>query len=94
MALYLVSYDIAEKDEFEYEALWDALKAMGAIKILYSEWAVVAGLGQATSIYNIVAPLTQGKDRLLVQEITQDARWDNLLVSDSVFNQLLSEARG
>lgn len=30
MALYLISYDIAEKDAFEYGPLWDLLKEIGA----------------------------------------------------------------
>ncbi len=94
MALYLISYDIAEKDAFEYQALWDRLAAIGAVKILYSEWAITGAVGQAAQIYGQVAPLTQEKDRLLVQELTKDAKWDKLLISDDVFNKLLLAARG
>jgi hypothetical protein len=94
MALYLISYDIAEKDAWEYDKLWTKLEAIEAIKILYSEWVVTGNTGTATNIYNSVAPLTQKKDRLLVQEITKDARWDKLLISDEEFNQLLAHARG
>jgi hypothetical protein len=91
MALYLISYDIAEKDAFEYKALWDKLKALGATKILYSEWAVSGE--SAAEIYNEICGLVQGKDRLLVQELTRDAVWDKLLVSDEVFKKLLVGAR-
>jgi hypothetical protein len=38
MALYLISYDINEKDAFEYEGLWKKLREIGATRILYSEW--------------------------------------------------------
>ena len=93
MALYLISYDIAEKDEFEYEGLWNALKAIRAIRILYSEWVVVDNQGRAGAIYDSIAPKTQMKDRLLVQEILRDARWDKLLISDSDFQDLLRNAR-
>lgn len=94
MALYLISYDIAEKDAFEYEALWEKLKSIGALKILYSEWVIADENGKAANIYNDIAPLTQQKDRLLVQEITKDARWDKLLIDDPKFKNLLSFARG
>jgi hypothetical protein len=47
MALYLISYDISEKDAFEYESLWAKLRDLGAIKILYSEWLISADVGSA-----------------------------------------------
>ena len=56
MALYLISYDINEKDAFEYDGLWDRLKELGAVRILYSEWVVSANTGQASAIYGAVAP--------------------------------------
>lgn len=94
MALYLISYDIAEKDAFEYKPLWARLEELGAVKILYSEWAMVADTGQASNIYGQISTLTQIKDRLLVQELTKDARWDKLLASDDTFQNLLTHARG
>ena len=94
MALYLISYDIAEKDAFEYDALWAKLEELGAVKILYSEWAIVDAVGRASVIYGHFAPLTQLKDRLLVQKLTKDARWDKLLITDDSFNDLLACARG
>jgi hypothetical protein len=93
MALYLISYDIAEKDAFEYEGLWAALRAIGATKILYSEWVLPGELNGASGIYNKVCGLVQGKDRLLVQEITEGAVWDKLLISDDAFRGLLKHAR-
>jgi len=94
MALYLISYDIAEKDAFEYQGLWDKLEEIGATKILYSEWVVAGNTGQASAIYNKVAPLTKQSDRLLVQEVTKDAQWDKLLISDDDLRRLLTYARG
>lgn len=94
MALYLVSYDINEKDAFEYEGLWSKLKGLGAIKILYSEWVIVDEAAQAAAIYAAVSIKTQEKDRLIVQELTKDARWDKLLISDDDFGTLLKQARG
>lgn len=94
MALYVVSYDIADKDKFEYEPLWAKLKAMKATKILYSEWLIVADTGQAAKLYDSIAPLTSSSDRLLVQEVTKDATWDKLLITDDEFRKLLQKARG
>lgn len=91
MALYLISYDINEKDAFEYGPLWDKLKDIGAKRILYSEWIVVGN--SATNVYNHVAPLTQLKDRLLVQEIGRDTHWDKLMISDDDFRKLLADAK-
>lgn len=94
MALYLISYDINEKDSFEYEGLWSYLKEIGAVRILYSEWLVKGSTGSADSIYGTMAPLTQIKDRLLVQEVTSDAAWDKLMIGNDAFNQLMKSARG
>jgi hypothetical protein len=94
MALYLISYDIVEKDASEYQGLWDRLATLGAVKILYSEWVLAGDVGQATAIYNEIAPLTKLSDRLLVQELTKDAKWDKLLIDDGAFSQLLGRARG
>jgi hypothetical protein len=94
MALYLISYDIAERDKFEYGPLWTKLEELGATKILYSEWVVVGETGTAKSIYGHIAPLTRQSDRLLVQEVTTDAKWDKLLIDDEAFRALVAHARG
>lgn len=94
MALYLISYDISEKDADEYQDLWALLEKLGAVKILYSEWVVIDDVGKATAIYDKIAPKTRASDRLLVQEVTKDAQWDKLLISDEKFRALLVHARG
>ena len=93
MPLYLISYDINEKDAFEYDGLWDRLEELGAVRILYSEWVMEDEIGQAGAIYHEIAPKVQEKDRLLVQEVADDAAWDKLLIPDHVFNKLLFAAR-
>ena len=93
MALYLISYDISEKDAAEYQPLWDLLKRIGAVKILYSEWVVAADADEASEIYNKIAPLTKPSDRLLVQEMGMNATWDKLLIRDEAFRKLLRSAR-
>jgi hypothetical protein len=94
MALYLISYDIADKDAFEYQPLWNKLKELKAVRILYSEWLLVDEVGASTDLWSKIAPLTSTKDKLLIQEVTNDARWDALMIPDAKFQKLLLEARG
>jgi hypothetical protein len=97
MALYLVSYDIAEKDKAEYEDLWAKLKEIKATKILYSEWLVVKDHqspgNTAKDIFNLLSPLIRKDDRLLVQELGGYAAWDKLLISEEKFKELVNNAR-
>ena len=94
MALYLISYDINDKDKFEYDGLWGKLEELGAVRILYSEWAIKSDTGMAGDIYQKVAAKVQLKDRLLVQELTSDAIWDKLLIPDDDYKALVNSARG
>ncbi len=93
MALYLISYDINEKDAYEYDSLYASLKALRATRILYSEWVVIAKVGEAGDIYNSLVLNVQAKDKLLVQEILADAYWGKLMISDDAFRTLLNSAR-
>jgi hypothetical protein len=93
MALYLISYDIKSYDKKEYPALYAKLEELGAVKILFSEWVLAADIGQASEIYAEIAPCIKLPDRLLVQELTKDAQWDKLLISDEAFRKLLTYAR-
>ena len=94
MALYLISYDIADKDAFEYKPLWDKLKHISAVRILYSEWLVVDDVSKATDLWNLIVPLTSTKDKLLIQEVTKDVCFDALMITDAHFAKLLLQARG
>jgi hypothetical protein len=89
MALFLISYDINEKNKEEYEPLWAALREMGAVKILYSEWVVSGGPAGAVTIYNKLSPIIKSTDRLLVQEVTLNSSWDRLLISDDEFTAIV-----
>jgi hypothetical protein len=94
MALYLISYDIAIYDKDEYPELWAKLDELGATKILYSEWVITGDVGQATNIYNGIASCLLQTDHLLVQELTQDAAWNGLRITDDAFVTFLESARG
>jgi hypothetical protein len=69
MALYLVSYDIADKDRDEYEDLWAKLKELKATKILYSEWVVIRKYdpngNTAHEIYKALSPLISSSGRTI-----------------------------
>ena len=91
MALYLISYDIDEKDKSEYEALWAHLRNIGAVKVLYSEWVVKGS--SASAIYDGIAPFVKLPDRLLVVGLVYDAMWDKLLITNDAFSQLMLAAR-
>jgi CRISPR/Cas system-associated endoribonuclease Cas2 len=85
MALYMVSYDIAEQDSSEYDPLWSLLVDWKAHRVQYSQWVLVAAPGSAMRLAEIITeavPL-KDKDRLLVQEVAQDAAWLNLELPDS-----------
>jgi hypothetical protein len=94
MALYLISYDIKKYDKKEYPALYAKLEEINAETILFSEWVVVDEVGKANFIYDEIAPCIKENDRLLVQELTKDAQWDKLLMSNERFQQFLQHARG
>lgn len=85
MALYLISYDINEKNKEEYQELWRKLAEMQAVKILYSEYIVPGSGGTAQDVYKELSPLIRSADRLLVTEIVNNAAWDRLLISDEQF---------
>ena len=93
MALYLVSYDIAEKDKSEYQPLYDQLISLSATKILLSEWLIPGDEGKEHEIYFSLSRLVSKGDRLLVNEITKRAVYGDLLISSVAFQSLLCYAR-
>ncbi len=91
MPVYLISYDINEKDAFEYKGLWEELSAIGATRILYSEW-IGSSAQSCASIYDRLATKTQDKDRLLVTRLYPEAKWDKLLMVDATFKKIMESA--
>jgi hypothetical protein len=93
MALYLASYDIAEKDRDEYQELWDYFDSIGAVKILYSEYAVPF-TGKAIDLANKISTHLKSADRLLICELFDGdngtCAWMNLRISSDAFRKLLT----
>jgi CRISPR/Cas system-associated endoribonuclease Cas2 len=90
MALFLVSYDISEKNH-DYAELKALLKKWNAARVLYSEWLVESRY-KAKSIAKAVGSCLEEGDRFLVQELGQDAAWINLRISDDTFGAWLEKA--
>lgn len=91
MALYLVSYDIAERNN-DYEPLWAELRGLKAVRILYSEWATPFG-GTALALVNLLSRHTMKGDRILACELFNTASplaWNNLEISTKDFQSLLT----
>ena len=94
MPLYLISYDISERPAAEYQRLWDYLKGIAAVKILHSAWVVVkGGIGEAKPIHDQIAPLIRPSDRLLVQELFNNAEWTNLIAPTDRYAECVRSAR-
>ena len=91
MALYLISYDISEKNH-DYQSLWDRLAAMKAVKVLYSEWLFPEAIGRAGAIAtDLKAHIEQG-DSLLVQEVGRESPI-NLKIPRDAMDTLLRNCR-
>lgn len=94
MALYLISYDITEKNH-DYQSLWDFLDELGARRILYSEWAVPwSNDSSAIELTNAALAHLMRGDGLLVCELFDNqptSAWRTLRISSDDFRALLRE---
>jgi hypothetical protein len=83
MAIYLISYDIIEKNRDEEPAVLEKLKKMKAVRCLYSEW-LYESASDALVIAEAVATALSEGDRLLVLQISNSAYGDLLNQQASV----------
>ena len=93
MGLFLASYNIEEKHKGEYQELWDYFDSLGAVKILFSKYAVPFA-GTAYQLGTNIIPHLQSGDRLLVCELFNGgdtAAWKSLMISDAEFQKLLTK---
>ena len=94
MALYLLSYDISEKNH-DYQSLWDFLENQKAKRILYSEWAVPwANDSNAKELADAALEHIEKGDSLLVCELFDNAptcAWLKLRISSEDFIAMLSQ---
>ncbi len=66
---YTVSYDLLSAERKEYQALYDALKELGAILILDSGWAVRRTGTSAEGLRDYLWQFMNAGDRLLVTNL-------------------------
>ncbi len=77
--LYYVSYDLVKTKD--YPKLWEALKALGAIRVLESVWCTSRTNTTSEAIREYLKPYIDSDDRLLVIESTSSA-WVGRLLGD------------
>lgn len=92
MALYLVSYDISAQNH-DYQRVWTLLEQWKATKILYSGWLVVANADMEGEITRLLWQQMHASDHLLVLEVTGNASWADLLITDDECDELLRKTR-
>jgi hypothetical protein len=94
MALYLLSYDITEKNH-DYQSLWDFLDALQAVRILYSEWAVPwKNNSSALELTNAALAHVEKGDGIFVCELFNNnptCAWRTLRITDDAFRNLLAK---
>lgn len=91
MPVYMVSYDIPEKNE-SYSKIKELLeKQLKAQSVLESQWLLVHD-GDSGKIINILKPHIQQGDRLLVQKVTDDITDENLLLTKDELKNLFDKA--
>jgi hypothetical protein len=92
MALYLVSYDIADKNH-DYQSLLDELHDLKATRILYSEWAVPYS-GTAGELVRLLQTHIEKGDKLLACELFNTSgiiSWNKLRITSEAFKKILSD---
>lgn len=96
MALYLVSYDILEKNH-DYQSLWDYLNSLNAQRILFSQWAVPWKNGSTSlELTTALVPHVMKGDKLFVCELFNNiptCAWLSLRITDDAMRELLKYAR-
>ena len=88
MKPYLISYDLIAPHK-EYPPLLDALKKMGAAKVLLSEWLVRSDLS-AKDIRDMLKKTIDANDKLLVVALTGEAAWTATMIPNDQMRKLLN----
>ena len=87
MALYLISYDIEDvgNSEARSEEIRDAIRDLGGIWILYSQWILRKNGTNSATLCNQLRRSLHPRDHLLVNEITlTKAAWFNIPELDRI----------
>ena len=92
--LYLVSCILHEPHN-GYDKMDDAVRQLGGVRILSSQWAVERS-ESAADVWKSLVNVTNPSDTLLVSELTSNMTWGRgqLMVSDPVMEAMRGRARG
>jgi hypothetical protein len=77
--LYLISYDLMKPGK-NYDSLWAALKEIGAVRVLESEWFVKRINTNPLNLANHFLQFMDGNDKILVTEVPDNYAYARLLV--------------
>jgi hypothetical protein len=75
---YLISYDLRAPGK-NYEPLWKALRELGALRVLESEWVVRRTDTTPMGLATYVTQFMDDNDRLLVTEMPDNYAYRALL---------------
>jgi hypothetical protein len=78
MALYVVTYDLRRKDEFDYQALWDAFDRLDSVKYQESDYLLSTSASIDTVKDHFKAKMHED-DLLMVVEFTEKPDWTKAL---------------
>jgi hypothetical protein len=89
MSAYLISYDL-DKPGKDYTSIINAIKNMGGVKCLFSEWFAVTTHLNAKQIFDKLAPFIDSNDRLLIVGLSGEAHWYNLMISNEAAHKIIA----
>ena len=76
--LYLISYDLMAPGK-DYKDLWNALHAIGAVRILESEWLARRGNTTPKDLADYCLKFMDANDRIFVTEVPANFAYRSLL---------------
>jgi hypothetical protein len=77
---YLISYDLLTPGK-DYKPLWEALHALGADRVLASQWTVNHSNTTPLALGNYCIKYMDANDRILVTEMPDNYAFGNLIVN-------------
>ena len=89
MALYWVSYNL-DKPGQDYPDLIKRLRALGATRILLSDWLLPYNNTNPDEIRTDLDRFLDKNDRIMVCELHHNAAWRDLLASNGVVKALFA----
>jgi hypothetical protein len=93
MALYWIGYDL-DKPGQDYSDLLARLRALGAVRVLKSDWLLGHNSTTPEQIRNDLQRFLDSNDRIIVGELRNNAAWRNLLATDNVVLDLFTTYAG